>query len=202
MNGQPVIGRVATLLVSITLTCNVFYGQTLREVSVIDVLQSQLASLGDEICNLLSPESSSRLGLVVDGTDKKSLVENSLIELLSKREFQVVLSKENVKHVLEVLVVTQTVSYESLATERWRRTIQTRLEARLRSIPGDETRYLGSHEATKLDTVRQREEGWVQKENRQLLGGSQSTTLERMLVPLTVIAASALVVYLFFTVRN
>jgi hypothetical protein len=202
MNGRPVVGRAAAFLVSIMLMGSILHGQLLRDTSVIDVLQSQLRVLGEEICNQLNLESSSRLGLFVEGTDKKSIVENAFIELLSKKDLNVALTRENVKKVLELFVVTQTVSYESLATEGWKRTIQTRLEARLRSIPGDETRYLGSHEATKLDTVRQREEGWIQSENRQLLGGSPPSTLERMLMPLTVIVASVLVVYLFFTVRN
>lgn len=202
MNRWTAYGRAVLLTVLTLVAVDILCSQSAQETAVVDVLQSHLRVLAGEFGKLFSTPPAGRFGLHVEGLENRLMVENAFIDVLSQKNIKVVLSQENVDQVLEILVLEQSVSYEGLTPQAWKRTIQTRLEARLRTKPGDDVQYFGSREITKQDSVLHKEEGWSSAENRSLLPGKTPGATERLLVPLTVIASTVVIVYLFFTVRN
>jgi hypothetical protein len=104
--------------------------------------------------------------------------------------------------VLEILVLTQRVAFDEPNLGEWKRTTQTALEARLRWNSDGRVEYVGNSEHTMIDIVLQKEDGWWSSSEGALLASSSPGVFEKILIPVTVIAATVVMVYLFFTVRN
>jgi len=79
---------------------------------------------------------------------------------------------------------------------RWKRIARVSMEARLHGGLNSVVRYLGKYEVSAEDTVSRREDGWWSSQVE------EPGTFEKILLPIAVITTSAVVVYLFFTVRN
>lgn len=160
------------------------------------VLRSQVQAVAEAWSARFSLPESSQIGLRVAGAVAKEFTENSILEVLQHQGYRVALSDEQVDWLLDVLVHEQGVSYEELSDKQWKRTVSVSMEARLSMRANQEVRYLGKLDVSAVDTVTQREEGWWS------LGEGKPGTFEKIVTPIVVIAASAVVVYLFFTVRN
>lgn len=172
------------------------FSQTVAEPSAMTVLRSQVQAVAEAWSARFSLPESSRIGLRVTGAVAKEFTENSILEVLQHRGYKVALSDEQVDWLLDVLVHEQGVSYEELSDKQWKRTVSVSMEARLSMRANQEVRYLGKLDVSAVDTVTQREEGWWST------GDGEPGTFEKIVTPIVVIAASAVVVYLFFTVRN
>lgn len=190
------------VLCVLLLFVQIVRSQQTTETSASDILRSQVQAIAEEVGKEIKLGPDSRIGLQIEGTDNKVITENAFIQELEKKNYRAVLSKENVDAVLEVLVLAQGVTYEELAQERWKRTIRTTLEVRLRSPRTEEVQFLGNHDYAKVDTVAHKEEGWWASESKAFFAGVSPSLFERVLTPLVVITGSVIVVYLFFTVRN
>lgn len=176
--------------------CAQAFSQTVAEPSAMTVLRSQVQAVAEAWNARLSLPESSRIGLRVSGAVAKEFTENSILEVLQRRGYKVALSSEQVDWLLDVLVHEQDVSYEELSDKRWKRVVSVSMEARLSMRANQEVRYLGKLDVSAVDTVTQREEGWWSSRE------GEPGTFEKIVTPIVVLAASAVMVYLFFTVRN
>jgi len=178
------------------------WGQQGDEATALTQLRSQAAAQAEEFVKVLNVVRGARVGIAVEGTENKEFTTNVFLEVLQKSGFVVSLAGQNVDATLEVFVLTQAVSYDGPENGKWKRTIRTALEARLRHTAAEQVQYLGNFDYSKVDTVSQKEDGWWVTNEGALLAGSSPGVFERIMTPLTVIAATVVVVYLFFTVRN
>lgn len=176
--------------------CMPVFSQTADEPSAVTVLRSHVQAIAEVWNARLSLPESSRIGLRVSGSLSKEFTENSILEVLQRRGYQVALSYEQADPLLDVLVHEQRVSYEELGDKLWKRTVYVSMEARLNMSQNHEVRHLGKLDVSAMDTVTYREEGWWSSREE------GSGTFEKIVTPMVVIATSAVVVYLFFTVRN
>jgi hypothetical protein len=170
--------------------------QTEAETSALTVLRSQVQAIAEVWSSKLSGPESTTIGLRVAGTSAREFTENSILEVLQRRGYGVTLNPESGGSVLDVLVHEQSVSYEALNETQWKRIARVSMEARLHGGSNLVVRYLGKIDVSGEDTVTRREDGWWSSREE------EPGTFEKILIPIAVITTSALVVYLFFTVRN
>ena len=171
-----------------------------QETTALSVLRSQTLFVAEEFVQKLRLPQASQLGLKVDGSANTEFTANVFLEVLQKNGFTV--SAQEAEVMLEVLVLAQGVSYDDPNLGKWNRLTRTAMEARLRRISSGQLEYLGNADHSKVDVVSHKEDGWWISSEDALLTSSSPGALEKILIPITVIAATIVVVYLFFTVRN
>jgi hypothetical protein len=170
--------------------------QTAVETSPLTQLRSQVQAIAEVWSSTLSLPESTTIGLRLTSTRAKEFTENSILEVLQRRGYSVTLTPEPGGVVLDVLVHEQSIAYEVLNETRWKRIARVSMEARLHGGLNSVVRYLGKYEVSAEDTVSRREDGWWSSQVE------EPGTFEKILLPIAVITTSAVVVYLFFTVRN
>ncbi|MCI0708291.1 MAG: hypothetical protein L0Y80_12505 [Ignavibacteriae bacterium] len=172
------------------------------EQSGLQILRQQAQAQAEEFALKLKSAGVTHIGLSIQGSSNEEFTYNVFLEILEKNGFAVSASNNNVEAILEVLVLTQGASFDEPISGRWKRIVRTATEARLRRPSTELVEYMGSFDVSKVDVVTQKEEGWWIESNGALSVGSSPGALEKILIPIAVIAATAVVVYLFFTVRN
>lgn len=132
------------------------------------------------------------LAVVIEGSQQKSLAENAFAEVFQRRGGRISFSGKD-RTVLRVFVLSEKEEQNDLAAGKVLRTIQVTLEARSESPLSDLVRYWGRFERSSRDSVNRSDLPWREE---------SATGVEKIVEPLVVIAGSALIVYLLFTVRN
>jgi len=190
----------ARLLLFSLLLCYTGWGQQEQETTALSVLRSQAQTHAIEFLKASRFTAGSRIGLVVEGSANKEFTLNVFLEIF--QQHGCIVAEQDVEAVLEVLVLAQAVSYENQGVDVWKRTARTAMEARLRRRAGGEQEYLGNADYSKSDVVTHKEEGWWVSNEGTMLAQSPPGAFEKILIPVAVIAATVIMVYLFFTVRN
>lgn len=166
------------------------------------VFRQQAGEIASEVLSAMGEVVPVSVALVVEDAPLQRIVENGFLEALAGRGVAVHEAGgfAEAENTLRVLVLEQNASFDSLGLERYRRTIRTVLEARLEPGQGAPFRYLGSFERTQLDTTRSAEAvEWISTGS---VPDEEKSTFSRIVAPLVIIGAAALIVYLFFAVRS
>ena len=170
------------------------------ETSALSVLRSQTALVAEELVQKITLPQDAVLNIKVEGFTNGDFISNVFLEALQKRGRTVSESAANTE--LQISVLAFGVSYDDPALGTWKRTTRTSLEARLKENTSGKIEYLGSSDYSKTDVVSQKESGWWVMNDGALMANSSPGAFEKLLIPIAVIAATAITVYLFFTVRN
>ncbi|MBI3110096.1 MAG: hypothetical protein HYZ01_00850 [Ignavibacteriales bacterium] len=170
--------------------------------SVLSVVRTQLRSMGNDIGRAIKEKvpAPATLGLQVEASSGKTMLENALIEAISGAGYVLRLpGKEHITPALHVLMLNHTVGHRELQGAGFERSIRSELEARLEGKDGN-VMYLGSFSAVTLDTVMQR--GPVVLPVMETPADSTPSLLEKIAGPVFLITGAFLIIYLFFTVRS
>ncbi|MBI5463722.1 MAG: hypothetical protein HY966_02060 [Ignavibacteriales bacterium] len=146
----------------------------------IEILQLQADSIASDIVGQLGVDEEQTIQLVVRGNQPHvRLVENSLLKSLRLRHRRVRVGKQDdsSETVLEVDVVQQSRTADTSA-------VSTSDEARKTNTANHESVFLGRYNRDSA------------------LESDRGNWLERIVAPLSVIGATAVMIYLFFTVRS
>ncbi|HEY4612106.1 MAG TPA: hypothetical protein VII11_03910 [Bacteroidota bacterium] len=166
------------------------------------MLRAQAKAQAEQFAKKLTVASGSSLRITVEGAENKDFTTNVFVEVLQEKGYAVTLAEQNADATLEVFVLTQTVAYDTAGDGGWNRTTKTTLEARVRTGKNERVEFLGNLSHSQTDRVSEKEEGWWVSNDRALFSDVPPTALERIMVPVAVITATVILVYLFFTVRN
>jgi len=133
----------------------------------------------------------------VEGVDLKTGVENAFLEALSRKGVNGAVSSvaELRNPRLRISVLDQSVSYLPLSTSQFERRVKSTVEARFEDDVHNIMTFLGVFSQESVDTVATRGETMASAE-------PDENFFEHVLAPIVLVAASVVIVYLFFTVRS
>jgi len=169
---------------------------------VAGVFRQQAGEIGSDVLAAMGEAVPLSVALAVEDAPLKRVVENGFLETLAGRGVAVhdAGAFTEGSNTLRVLVLQQSAAFDSLGPAEFRRTVRTVLEARLEAGGSAPIRYLGTFERTLIDTTESPEPvEWIRTGSAP---DADDSTFSRIVAPLVIIGAAALIVYLFFAVRS
>jgi len=167
------------------------------------VIRQLFGSIADEACDSAKFVPAEPVLLSVASGKNRNLVENAFVEALQRRGVKTWLKKDpdSSGALLTVNVLADRVGFNQVRHDAVARTVRTEVEVRAEYRDERPVKLLGVFRRELRDTVSQ------QEADHYALGvGSvadeESTTFQRLVGPLIVLATGIIVVYLFFTVRS
>ena len=178
----------------------------------LEIFQSQLDSLTSELIARAKLGQEEDLFLNVRSSDSSFVVRNMIVETLKRLRYNVFfspLADGDKGAAIDLAVVETTVRYGGafregfLGERKAGRTISTVISANARSAL-DEVLFAGSLSKTSKDTVSVGEIPDLENSFIPFTHGEppEGGALDNILKPVVIVGASAVVIYLFFTVRS
>jgi hypothetical protein len=166
-------------------------------------LRNQTLTLARRIVDAAELPAGSRVAPRIQDPGAVGITEMSLLQALQERSMQspTDTAGDSSVHALRVLVLRQDVVFGALLEGGYRRSVTTILDAALEEREPKQLRYLGQFEASEVDTVSE-VETLPARRNAGATSGQQKGTVDKIVLPLVVVATAVTIVYLFFTVRS
>lgn len=192
--------NILILLLCITLCISLSSAQ---QKSVGVAFRELAADVAQEFFQKSSAVGLSSISLSVEGTNLTSFVENAFIDGFLTRKIRASLGKASEKNVfdLNLLVLDQSVGFTDLESGGYERKIQLRVEARLVRMSDGSFEFLETFQRERTDTVDVKETWMVYGNHREKVG-EEASFFSKLFTPIIVLTGTALIIYLFFTVRS
>jgi hypothetical protein len=156
-------------------------------------LRDQASSIAQEIVGKLGLEPSGPVLVNVESSPWKTMMENAFIEALKNAGIKVLLGAVGQERELRIVVLDQSVTYQTIHSGGFQRLCRSVVEARMQRI--QEVVTIGMFSRESIDTVAAKTDSLRSSEY-------DPGFFEQILGPLLIIAGSVTIIALLFTVRS
>jgi hypothetical protein len=178
----------------------------------LEVFQTELSSLAEELVQKSVDGLGRNVVVNVRSPDTSWVTRNTIAEALTKLNYTVYLTSsdgEGKGATIDIAIVEMKVRYGDvfregfLGTRKTERTISTTMSANVRNVQ-DEILFVGGVSRAHKDTVDVSNVAQLENSSFAFTHGEPPKTdfFENVLEPVIIIGASAVVVFLFFTIRS
>jgi hypothetical protein len=175
----------------------------------LEIFRSQLDSLASEVLERANLGGEKNLFLNVRSSDSSLVARNMISEALKRLRYNVFFASRGDEATIDLAFVETSVRYGSvfrqsiLGERKAERTINTVISANVRSVQ-NEVLFAGSLSRTLRDTVSVGDIPDLENSSIPFTHGEapEGGAFDNILAPAIIVGASAVVIYLFFTVRS